>query len=181
VGRLGGSVLAQTGAKKRAVDFYTVGFRNFPNAEALVETLRRARVGTLVDLRNLPRSRWMPWTNQKALEGAVRAAGMAYVHLPEMGVARAQRERVWKGKDYGTLWRWYDRRILPRLPEALARLEGLPKPWAIACMEADPLRCHRHRVAASLGARGLRGRDILPVGAPKGSTLTQRPAPRGRP
>src|SRR5918999_3418958 len=66
------------------VRLFTIGHGTRPLDE-LVETLRRADVLTLVDVRRFPGSRRNPQFNQGPLAEALAEAGIAYRHEIELG------------------------------------------------------------------------------------------------
>ena len=58
-------------------------------ADELIETLREARVETLVDVRRFPGSRRNPQFGQTALAVELESASIAYVHVPGLGGRRS--------------------------------------------------------------------------------------------
>src|SRR5687768_11637482 len=68
----------------------TVGHSTRTMAQ-LVELLRAHRVGVLVDVRRWPRSRRHPQFSEPAFGEAIAAAGIEFVHEPELGGFRAPR------------------------------------------------------------------------------------------
>jgi len=63
---------------------HTIGHGTRP-LEELVETLGRAGVRTLVDVRRFPGSRRNPQFNQGPLAAGLAEAGIAYRHTVELG------------------------------------------------------------------------------------------------
>ena len=133
---------------------YTVGHGIRP-LEELVETLREAGVGTLVDVRRFPGSRRHPQFNQPALAAAVEDAGIAYRHAVELGgrlsgeagEERFQCIRVAAFRSYAA------RMGTPEWQDALARELAQADP-CFTCAETLWWRCHRRLIAELLQARG---------------------------
>jgi uncharacterized protein (DUF488 family) len=77
-------------------------------------------------------------------------------------VPREERVKVSRPEDYGNLWKWYDRNVVPKVDNVLkaGTLKEQDKPYAFMCVELDPTKCHRHRLALGLEKRGLKGYDL---------------------
>jgi uncharacterized protein (DUF488 family) len=134
-------------------------------------------VRTLADIRTVPRSRRNPQFEQAALRDTLTAAGLHYVHLPELGGLRHPRR-----DSPNTGWRnasfrgYADYMQSPAFAAGLDRLLALAAeqgPVAIMCAEAVPWRCHRSLVADALLARGVEVAHILGPGPPTPHRLTR--------
>ena len=135
---------------------WTIGHSTRPVAE-LIELVRANGVALLVDIRRYPGSRRQPQYGREALGSALRAAGIEYLHEPELGGRRSpgpdSPNRHWRDRGF----RGYaDYMGTPEFGAALARLVELAteRPTAILCAEAVPWRCHRQLVADALVAGG---------------------------
>ncbi len=132
--------------------------------EAFIAALRAHHIQCVADIRTIPRSRRNPQFNQDSLPGALQAAGIGYVHLPELGGLRHARR-----DSPNTAWRnasfrgFADYMQTPEFDRGIERLLRLArrKRVALMCAEAVPWRCHRGLVADALLARGLRVEHIL--------------------
>jgi uncharacterized protein (DUF488 family) len=141
----------------------TVGHSNRP-LDTFIELLRAHGVATLADVHTVPRSRSNPQFNRETLPQALAAAGIRYLHLPELGGLRHPRK-----DSTNTGWRNLsfrgnaDYMQTPEFGVALAGLEQLDRSGlvAIMCAEAVPWRCHRSLIADALAARGVAVRHIL--------------------
>ncbi len=130
------------------------------STHALDEFLRMLHahgVALLVDIRTVPRSRRNPQFNRDELPASLAAAGIEYIHLPELGGLRKPRpdsmNAAWKNESF----RGYaDYMQTPEFAFGLERLMDLARERrvAIMCAEAVPWRCHRSLVADALTARG---------------------------
>lgn len=139
-------------------DFYTIGYEK-KTIEQVLELLKRAKVKTLVDARKNPVSQYKPDFNKKKLQETFKNHGIEYVHYPELGVPSEIRRKLGETGDYNWFFKQYDESILPRL-EKDADLKPLSYPIAIMCVELDPTKCHRHRIALALEKKGLKGYDL---------------------
>jgi len=133
---------------------FTIGHGTRP-LEELVELVRRAEVGTLVDVRRFPGSRRNPQFNQETVAAAVEAAGIAYRHAVELGGRRSGEP----GEDRFpcirvAAFRSYAARMgTEAWQDALASALAEPVP-CFMCAETVWWRCHRRLIAELLTARG---------------------------
>jgi uncharacterized protein (DUF488 family) len=144
------------------MDVYTVG-HGTRTAEELVETLSRAQVGTLIDVRRYPGSRRNPQFNQDALAEAVATEGIGYRHAAALGgrlsgipgeerfaCIRTAAFRSYAANMGTSEWQ-----------DALATALREPRPCFL-CAETVWWRCHRKLIAEVLVARGHRVLHLLP-------------------
>jgi uncharacterized protein (DUF488 family) len=138
------------------VSIYTIGHSTRP-AEEFVRLLREHDIRTLVDIRTVPRSRRNPQFEQSVLADALKAEGIEYRHLPELGGLRKPRQdsanAAWRNESF----RGYaDYMATDEFQSGLDALVDLAQgqPTAIMCAEAVPWRCHRSLVADALTGLG---------------------------
>jgi uncharacterized protein (DUF488 family) len=153
---------------------YTIGHSTRALDEFL-ELLKIHGIGTLVDVRTIPKSRRMPHFSQEPLRKSLKKAGLNYVHLPSLGGLRKPR------KDSGNMaWRnsafrgYADYMGTEEFEEGLAELNAITKagPTAIMCAEAVPWRCHRSLISDILAARGVQVLHITGKGKPSPHKMT---------
>ena len=81
----------------------TIGHSTRP-LQTFVDLLKAHGVKRLVDVRTVPRSRHNPQFNKESLPESLAAAGIKYVHMPELGGLRqARRDSVntgWRNKSF---------------------------------------------------------------------------------
>jgi uncharacterized protein (DUF488 family) len=141
-------------------DFYTIGYEGKPT-EQLLSLLRLAGVASLIDVRHTPVSMYRPELSKSNFKAIIEEAGMAYIHVPELGVPRTVRARAVGQETREAIWEWYDENIVERyFSRNLHWFLNLGHPVALMCVEADPTECHRHRVFHALERHGLRGFDL---------------------
>ncbi len=140
-------------------DFYTIGYAK-KTVEQFVELLKAKGVETLIDVRKNPVSMFKPEFNKENVRTILNKNGIKYVHYPELGVPEEIRGELAKTGDYERFFKWYDENVAATLLAESIDLEAISYPIAIMCVELDPTKCHRHRIALALERRGLRGIDL---------------------
>ncbi|MGX9346875.1 DUF488 domain-containing protein [Microbacterium sp. KNMS] len=130
--------------------------------EAFVSRLRLHGVETLVDVRLNAISRKRGFS-KTALSEALRAAGIEYVHMPELGNKRDNRDgyaTVDTIEAHEARDRFRDVLASDRAASALKQLASLARSRTIAlfCFEADEDHCHRQQVREAL--RNLMIREL---------------------
>jgi uncharacterized protein (DUF488 family) len=143
--------------------------------EAFVALLRGGGVEALADVRRYPGSRRMPWFGSAPLAAALDAAGIRYLHLPELGGRRdplpGSPNGGWR---VGQFQGYADHMASEEFAAGLERLLSLARerPTAVMCAEAQWRRCHRRLLSDVLVVRGW---DVVHVdarGGREGHTVT---------
>ena len=121
----------------------TIGYEQATQA-ALVAALREAGVEVLADIRYLPLSR-RPGFSKSSLKAAVEDAGIAYVHMRDLGTPADGRAAARRG-DHAELSRIYAGQL--ELPEALKQMAELralaeERRVCLLCYERNAAECHR--------------------------------------
>jgi uncharacterized protein (DUF488 family) len=116
----------------------------------VVETLRRASIAVVVDVRELPWSRRADFT-KKRLEERLTRDGIRYVHLRAAGNPRENRKSGASSAEILVRYREHLARAPAVLEEILATAGG--EPAALLCYEADPRQCHRSVLLEALARR----------------------------
>jgi uncharacterized protein (DUF488 family) len=117
----------------------------------------------------------MPHFSKAALEVSVPAAGIAYLHMGELGGHRRPRTDSTNGAWQNDGFRGYaDYMQTPEFETGLDRLVALgsERRTAIMCAEAVPWRCHRSLISDALTARGLPVLHIIGTGEPATHRIT---------
>lgn len=137
----------------------TIGYEG-RSLESYLNELLRAGVSLLCDVRRNPISRKYGFS-KGALTKGCEGVGIAYEHLPDLGIASEQRRSLETQEDYDILFEEYERVSLPAQGEALAKILG----WigsgqhvALTCYERSPEQCHRHCVAEAIQSELGKGR-----------------------
>ena len=142
--------------------------------DEFIGLLRAHAVSRVVDVRTIPRSRHNPQFNRDGLSDSLKAAGLGYVHLPELGGLRhAKPDSINAGWRNASFRGYADYMQTPEFAQSLEELIQLAKERiAIMCAEAVPWRCHRSLIVDALLVRGIRVEDIMSVTRRQVHTLT---------
>ncbi len=126
-------------------------------------------------MRTVPASRRMPHFAKAALERALPAHGVAYLHMPDLGgLRKPRRDSINLGWRNESFRGYADYMQTDEFWRAIERLEELAREHrvAIMCAEAVPWRCHRSLISDALTVRGDEVRHITGKGAPVAHSLT---------
>ncbi|HEY2148159.1 MAG TPA: DUF488 domain-containing protein [Pirellulales bacterium] len=145
---------------------WTIGHstRDWPE---FVELLKAHGVRTVVDVRHYPSSRHFPQFNKPAMEKALPAEEIDYIHEVALGGRRKPQpdspNSYWRHPQFRA---YADYQATAEYRAALERLIDIAakRPTAMMCAEAVPWRCHRQLIADSLALRGFEVRHILSPG-----------------
>lgn len=152
----------------------TVGHSTRP-IEEFIRLLQAHGVTRVIDIRTVPRSRYNPQFNRESLNESLRASGIGYTHMAELGGLRhPRRDSINTGWRNDSFRGYADYMQTPEFHAALDHLIRLARHDQIAlmCAEAVPWRCHRSLVADALLVRGIRTEDIMGLDRRKLHTLT---------
>jgi uncharacterized protein (DUF488 family) len=139
--------------------FFTIGHSN-RSIEEFIELLSESRVGCVVDIRKIPRSRSNPQFNQDTLPETLAGFQISYEHVAALGGLRGKMQTLppdingfWTNKSFHN---YADYALSAQFQTGLKHLlgEGRERRCAIMCSEAVWWRCHRRLVADYLIANG---------------------------
>jgi len=148
--------------------FWTIGHSVLP-ASAFIALLTAERIERIADVRRFPVSRRHPQFDAGVMAQALEAAGIGYLHLPELGGRReAHADSPNTGWREAGLRGYADYMQTSTFAAGMARLlaSGADKRIAILCAEKDWRNCHRGLISDWLKLRGF---DVIHVQEP-GST-----------
>jgi uncharacterized protein (DUF488 family) len=142
-------------------DFFTVGYSGQSITE-LLDSLVRAGVATLVDIRHNPVSMYRPEVSRGNLQRALEVRGIRYFHVRDLGVPREVRGLAVGEDSRDAIWEWYDSNVVPNYAGRNLHwfFNALEHPVAFMCTEFDPRECHRHRLSVALEHQGLMGFEL---------------------
>jgi len=148
---------------------YTIGYEGI-DINGFLSLLRRHKIETVVDVRELPLSR-KPGFSKKALGDMLNLSGMEYVHVPDLGCPNPIRDRYradgnWTRYKEGFL-KHLDKQEQP-LVELVSMATG--SNCALLCFEADYNYCHRSMVADAV--KRLSGMRVSHIQAAETRTAT---------
>ena len=167
-----------------ANSFFTIGHSTRTLGQ-FVGLLRESRVGLVVDVRSIPRSRTNPQFNQHGLREELAPWQIGYEHIAELGGRRgktpgaeASLNAYWRVRSFHN---YADYALTTPFASGLERLRerGLQHRCAIMCAEAVWWRCHRRIIADYLLAAGERVMHILATSHVDKASLTAGAVVRG--
>jgi len=131
---------------------YTIGYEGC-SVDRLLNRLMRVGIRCLIDVRSNPVARRYGF-HKSSLSRLCGKVEIDYVHVPEVGIPSELRRDLDGPAAYARLLATYEKELLPRQPEAVARISrrAAGVPTALMCMEADPRRCHRSHLAEAVAA-----------------------------
>src|ERR1043165_645816 len=120
---------------------WSVGHSN-RSIKHFIEILHSIDIKILVDIRSHPVSSYCPQFNKSAMEASLVAAGMNYVHMPQLG-----------GHVKGGFKPYM---VTAAFEKAIGRLTSIAhqQKAAYMCAEADWKNCHRSLISAHLDGQG---------------------------
>ncbi len=130
---------------------FTIGYEG-DSIDGYLNRLIRNNVHLLCDVRKNPLSRKTGFSKRQ-LAGYCEKVGIAYRHLPELGIPGSRRRELNSREDYDALFEEYEREDLPLAGNAIEELGRLLKEHkriALTCFEKDHECCHRHCVAEAM-------------------------------
>ena len=155
--------------------FFTIG-HSTRTLDELVVALRAHHIQALVDIRAFPMSRRLPQFNRETLEKDLRAAGIQYMWVKELG---GYRKKILEDSPNIALrndsFRNYaDYMLTPEFEQAMGKVVVLARhsPTAYMCAERLYFRCHRMLVSDWLTAHGHEVLHIDGTGPVKRHVLT---------
>jgi uncharacterized protein (DUF488 family) len=153
---------------------YTIGHSNHP-IDKFLELLYAHDIKQLIDIRAMPKSRWVPWFNKEKLSKLLEESGVEYHHLLALAGRRTalknSKNTGWENEAF----RGYaDYMQTKDFLAGLTELNKLIKnnKTVIMCAEAVPWQCHRSLVADAEIIRGHKVLHILNTGDAKEHSLT---------
>jgi uncharacterized protein (DUF488 family) len=136
----------------KALPLYTIGYEG-RTVKDLLGVLKQAKVGRVVDVRQLPLSR-KPGFSKSALATFLPSHGIEYVGYPQLGTPPAIRNQYKKSGDFARLRRDYLAYLGTQESEITELRELAAKGGcALLCFERDPAKCHRSILAEVLASR----------------------------
>jgi uncharacterized protein (DUF488 family) len=153
---------------------FTIGHSTRPLDE-FIALLAAHRVGQLVDIRSIPRSRRHPHFSSDSLSASLRDAAIVYRHSPALGGMRKprrdSRNGAWRVEGFRGYADYMETEAFRTAVSELVTFADAA-PTATMCAEAVWWRCHRQLVADALVARGIEVRHITSASTATPHALT---------
>lgn len=154
-------------SKKDSVGtIWTVG-HSTRSIKEFITILRSFSIELLVDIRSFPGSRKYPQYNKESLAQSLPAAGISYVHMPDLGGRRKPRP-----DSVNTAWRneafkgYADYMETDQFKQAVEMLQdyGWKQRTVYMCSEAVWWRCHRSLISDYLKLKDWKVMHIMAEG-----------------
>jgi uncharacterized protein (DUF488 family) len=142
---------------------YTIG-HSTKSLEEFTNILKTFKIFLVVDVRTVPHSKHNAQFNKTPLYEALKAEGIKYIHLPELGgLRRPQMDSANLALESKSFRGYADFMQTKEFTEHLLKLVALAREncLAIMCAEAVPWRCHRSLLSDALSARNIKVKHIL--------------------
>jgi len=151
---------------KQELSVWTIGHSTLA-IEDFIRSLDAFEIQLLVDVRSFPGSRRYPQFNKENLQSSLAAAGIEYVHLPELGGRRRASpdsiNMAWRNESF----RGYaDYMETTGFELGISKLLDIAahRRAAIMCAESLWWRCHRSLISDYLKVKGI---EVIHVAAGK--------------
>lgn len=160
------TVLTEVSRKQRRpegnVAAWTAGYEGL-SVDAFLNRLIERGIRRLIDVRHHPVARRYGF-HGRTLAGLCGKVDIEYLHLPQLGIPGHLRRHLQGPDDYAALFADYER-YLDEHDDGVRRVAALmtQKPSVLVCLEADPDRCHRTRLARRIA--GIAGLAVADLGA----------------
>ena len=142
---------------------YTIGHSSRP-LEEFLEMLHAHQITHVVDVRTIPKSRHVPWSNESELKTSLHKEKIIYTHMKELGgLRRAKKDSInqsWHNASFRGFADYMQTREFYAGLKKLNRLLKRNNKVVIMCAEAVPWRCHRSLIA---DAEIIRGTNVLHI------------------
>lgn len=143
---------------------YTIGHSTHSMQE-FIEILQAHKITHIVDIRTVPKSRYVPWFNENRLKTRLHKTNISYTHMVELGgLRKPEKDSINQGWHNASFRAFADYMQTYEFYEGLKKLNQLIKQKgkvAIMCAEAVPWRCHRSLIADAEVVRGIKVLDIM--------------------
>lgn len=148
-------------------EIYTIGHSTLP-IEKFIYVLKSNNIDLLLDIRSLPGSKANPQFNKENLEKTLKASGIGYIWLKDLGgrrygLGKKSPNICWKNASF----RGYaDYMMTKEFADGIATLEEETRRHTTAMMCAESLywRCHRWMVSDYLKSKGYKVIHIVGTG-----------------
>jgi uncharacterized protein (DUF488 family) len=154
---------------------YTIGHSD-RTLEEFVALLQVYNIKQVIDIRSIPKSRHVPWTNEKDLSRSLGKVKISYIHLASLGGLRSTHKDSINQAWINASFRGFaDYMQTPEFFQGLKTLNALIKKTrtVIMCAEAVPWRCHRSLIGDAEIIRGIKVLDIMSLATTHQHELTK--------
>jgi uncharacterized protein (DUF488 family) len=150
-------------SKESELIIYTIG-HSTRSLDEFIELLTAYKIGLVIDVRTVPRSRHNPQFNKETLPASLKSQSIRYIHLPEIGGLRhPKRDSINLALKNASFRGYADYMQTKEFSDALLKLITLAREncLTIMCAEALPWRCHRNLISDALVTRRIKVLHII--------------------
>ena len=135
---------------------FTIGYQG-RTIDELISILINRGINFLADVRKDPYSRYKKEFNKNILANKLAESKIKYSHISDLGVKRAERQKLKQTGDYQNYFKSYEESLTVH-PELLFELAELSNEHNIClmCFERDYTKCHRQVIADKLLSEGFK-------------------------
>ncbi len=140
---------------------FTAGYERL-SVDAFLNRLLNNGIQRIIDVRNNPIARRYGF-HKSTLNRLSSRVQIDYIHIPELGIQSSLRRSLESLADYEELFKQYEETTLDQEKIAIEKAANLitEKASVLICMEADPVYCHRTRLANQISIKtGLDVKDL---------------------
>ena len=129
---------------------YTAGYEGL-HIDGFLNILLQSGIQQVIDVRCNPVSRRYGF-HKSTLSRLCQRLDITYKHVPEVGIPSELRANLRQPSDYMRLFQNYKQKILSRQQDLVKRIASwmVSQPSVLVCMEANPISCHRSRLAEQI-------------------------------
>lgn len=138
-------------AENHATVLYTIGYEGL-SLEGYLNKLIQNNINLLVDVRKNPFSMKYGFSKNQLQKGC-EESGIAYVHIPDLGIDSDKRKGLTTQRDYDELFGHYEQAIMTEHKKSVSAVFDLLKEnerIALTCFEAHHCQCHRGILAKAI-------------------------------
>lgn len=140
--------------KSTKYGLFTIGYEGI-SLEEYLNKLIQENIQVLCDVRKNSKSMKYGFSKNQ-LKAACEGLGIAYIHLPEVGIDSDKRQTLTCQLDYDVLFEDYNQTVIPSTAKQQSQIIALiknNKRVAITCFEANICQCHRLHLATAIMAK----------------------------
>lgn len=154
---------------------YTIG-HSTRKLEDFLEILHNHKITCLVDIRAIPSSRFVPWTNKQRLAASLSKEKIQYLHMAQLGGRRAPKKDSinigWRNAGFRGFADYMQTEDFYLALRELNQLIKKNKHVAMMCAEAVPWRCHRSLISDAEVIRNVKVFHIMDKNSVREHELT---------
>lgn len=129
----------------------TIGYEGL-TIDSYIDKLMQNNVSIVIDVRRNPISMKYGFSKTR-LRNYLNKVGIAYEHIPELGIDSSLRKNLETVDDYNELFADYAMNMLHNSEDHLSRITRILASYnhvALTCFEAKATSCHRHKITEHL-------------------------------